>query len=529
MSRAHGAARAAGIVSLATLISRISGLVRDQVFAALFGASMVTDAFNVAFMIPNLLRDLFAEGALSAAFVPTFTDYLTNRSRQEAWKLANVVINALLVVLSLFTILIFLSAKYFVLLFAYGFIQTPGKVELTAALTRIMSPFLLMVALAAVSMGILNALGKFFVPAVAPALFNIGNILAGILLVPVFQRHGHEGILAMAVGALVGGMGQFLAQAPLLRREGFRYSPRLDLAHPGLRHMGRLMLPATLGLAAVQINLVVNRQLAASLPGDGPVSWLNYAFRLIYLPIGLFGVAVATVNLRETSLDAARNDMEGLKQTLANSLRMVMLLNIPSTVGLIVLSHPIIAMLYQRGKFTPADTAATAQALIAYSAGLFAYSCAKIFVPTFYALNDTRTPMRISMAAVALNVLLNLALIRPLGYMGLALGTSVTSWLNVALLSRQFRLKAGAFGATERLLPTFFRCTLASVGMGVVVFGAYFLIPSEWTDRSLSLIAVLVTIICAACGVYAFLCRLLGVLEIEILWKALRRKWHAAD
>ena len=524
MSRARGAARAAGIVSLATLISRISGLVREQVFAALFGAGKYTDAFNVAFLIPNLLRDLFAEGALSAAFVPTFTDYLTNRSREEAWRLANLVVNALLVTLSVLTIVIFLGAKYFVLLFAYGFTQTPGKVELTATLTRIMSPFLLLVALAAVSMGVLNARGKFFIPAVAPAVFNIGNILGGILLVPVLTRYGQEGILAMAVGALLGGAGQFLAQAPLLRREGFRYRPEIDFSHPGLRRIGRLMLPATFGLAAVQINLMVNRQLAASLPGDGPVSWLNYAFRLIYLPIGLFGVAIATVNLRETSLDAARKDMAGLKRTLANSLKMVMVLNVPSTFGLIILSHPIVQMIYQRGRFTAADTQATAHALVAYAVGLFAYSCVKIFVPTFYALNDTRTPMRISVAAVALNILFNLALIRPLGYIGLALGTSVTSWLNLLLLSWQFRRKVGPFEPGARLVETFLRCLAASAGMAAVACFAVGAVPDAWRRHTLSLAVVLLGVISLACSVYALLCALLRISEIGILWRAFGRR-----
>ncbi|MBI4457055.1 MAG: murein biosynthesis integral membrane protein MurJ [Acidobacteria bacterium] len=528
MSRRRKAARAAGIVSLATLISRLSGLVRDQVFAALFGAGKYMDAFNVAFLIPNLLRDLFAEGALSAAFVPTFTHYLTSRSREEAWRLANLVINALLVILSGFTLLIFLFSKYFVLLFAYGFTQTPGKVELTAALTRIMSPFLLMIALAAVCMGILNARDKFFVPAVSPALFNIGNILAGILLVPVFSKHGMEGIFAMAVGTLVGGLGQLLAQVPLLRRQGFHYRPKIDLSHPGLQHIGRLMVPAVFGLAAVQINLMVNRQLAASIPGDGPVSWLNYAFRLIYLPIGLFGVAIATVNLREASVDAARRDMAALKHTLANSLKMVMLLNIPSTFGLIILSHPIIAMLYQRGKFTAADTTATAHALVAYSLGLFAYSCVKIFVPTFYALNDTRTPMRISMMAVVLNIFFNVALIRPLGYIGLALGTSVTSWLNLALLTYEFRRKMGPFENRERLSTAFLRCTLASCGMAVVAFAAYYAVPAAWGNQTLPLATIVVAIICLACGVYAWLCVLLRIPEIEVLWEALRGRLSSA-
>ncbi|MBI2822831.1 MAG: murein biosynthesis integral membrane protein MurJ [Acidobacteria bacterium] len=524
MSRTRGAVRAAGTVSLATLVSRISGLVRDQVFAALFGAGMYMDAFNVAFLIPNLLRDLFAEGALSAAFVPTFTKYLSSRSRQEAWELASLVINALLVILSLFTLLILLLAKYFVLLFAYGFTQTPGKVELTATLTRIMSPFLMMVALAAVAMGVLNATGRYFVPAVAPAFFNIGNILAGILLVPVFTGYGKEGILAMAVGSLVGGAGQFLIQVPLLRRQGFRYRLKLSFSHPGLRQIGRLMLPATIGLAAVQINLVVNRQLAASLPGDGPVSWLSYAFRLIYLPIGLFGVAIATVNLRETSLDAARNDLDSLRRTLADSLKMVMVLTIPSTFGLAILSQPIIQMLYQRGRFTEADTTATAHALIAYSLGLFAYSCVKTLVPTFYALNDTRTPMRISLIAVLLNIIFNLALVRPLGYIGLALGTSLTAWINVALLSRAFYRKLGSFESRERLLSTFLRCTLASVGMSAVVLAAYRAVPSSWTGRSLALALVLAGMISLGCCVYALLCVKLRVSELEVLWKALRAR-----
>lgn len=437
-------ARAAGAVSFATLISRILGLMREMVIAKYFKV-FETDAFFAAFRIPNLLRDLFAEGALSAAFVPTFTEYKQNRSPSEAWELASIVINALVVVLSGITLLIYFGAKPLVYLLVSGYSQIPGKIELTVHLTRIMSPFLLTVALAAAVMGILNTYNRFFLPALAPAFFNVFCILAGIFLSPFMPRIGEEPIAAMAIGSLVGGLSQLFVQAPALHDCGFHYRFRLQWSHPGLKRIMSLMLPAAFGLAATQINILIDNQLASYL-GNGPVSWLNYAFRLMQLPIGLFGVAIATVNLTNVSRRIAEKDMEGLKTNITEAVKLAAFLNIPATLGLMFLRYPIVQLLYERGRFTAEHTIHTGDALLFYSIGLFAYSLVKIITPTFYALGDTRTPVKYAALVIGIKIAVNLMLIQRLGFVGLALGTSVASLLNTYLLFRAMSKRIGGFG-----------------------------------------------------------------------------------
>ena len=457
-------ARAAGSVSVATLISRILGLVREMVIAKYFTV-FATDAFFAAFRIPNLLRDLFAEGALSAAFVPTFTDYKQNRSPADAWELANIVINALAVVLSVVTLLILFGAKPLVYLLVSGYSSIPGKIELTMHLTRIMSPFLLTVALAAAVMGILNTYNRFFVPALAPAFFNVFSVLAGIFLSPLMPRIGQEPITAMAIGSLLGGLSQLLVQTPSLYGCGFRFQLRLDWRHPGLRRIMSLMLPAAFGLAATQINILIDNQLASYL-GNGPVSWLNYAFRLMQLPIGLFGVAIATVNLTNVSRRVASNDLEGLKTNLAEAVKLAAFLNIPATLGLIFLRYPIVQLLYERGRFTPEHTLHTGDALLFYTIGLYAYSLVKIVTPTFYALGDTRTPVRYAALVIGIKIAVNLMLIQKLGFMGLALGTSIASLLNTYLLFRALGKRIGGFGA-HGVVREVVKITIAGTVMGV--------------------------------------------------------------
>ncbi len=372
MSNGKSLARAAGGVSLATLISRILGLIREMVLAKYFSV-FATDAFFAAFRIPNLLRDLFAEGVLSAAFIPTFTDYSQNKSKEEAWRLANIVLNFLMVILSGFTLIVLFGARFLVYALASGFSEIPGKIDLTVHLTQIMAPFLLIVALAAAVMGILNTHGRFFIPALAPAFFNVASILAGIFFAPQMKRFGMEPITAMAIGSLVGGALQLYVQIPSLYRCGFRYERVLDWNHPGVRRIFGLMLPAMFGLAATQINIVIDNQLASYL-GDGPVSWLNYAFRLMQLPIGIFGVAIATVNLATVSKQIASNDLEGVRSNLTDALQLAAFLNIPATLGLIFLRYPIVEVLYQRGRFLPEYTVFTGDALLFYALGLYTYS-----------------------------------------------------------------------------------------------------------------------------------------------------------
>lgn len=415
------------------MASRMLGVARETVLAALFGARMEMDAFNIAFRIPNLLRDLFAEGAMSAAFVPTFTRTLTLRGRDAAWRLGNLVINALLVVTGVLVVLGIVFAEPITHAIAPQFASVPGKLELTTALTRIMLPFLTTVAVAVAMMGMLNSLHRFFIPALSPAMFNVATILCALTLVPVMTRMGLPGVTAIAIGTLLGGVGQVLLQWPFLRREGFRYRPILDFSDPDLREVLRLMGPGTIGLAAVQVNVFVNSILATS-QGEGAVSWLSYAFRLMYLPIGLFGVSIATAALPEIARHATAGDAPAMRRTISGALRMMLMLNVPATVGLIALAQPIVALLLERGRFTTLDTAATASALMFYAPGLLGYSAVKIASPTFYSLRDSRTPVIVSALSVAANLAINLALVRVLGFRGLALGTALAAMFNALAL-----------------------------------------------------------------------------------------------
>jgi len=332
-------------------------------------------------------------------------------------------------------------------LIAGGFAAVPGKLALTVTLTRIMLPFLPAVALAAAAMGMLNARGVFFLPAFAPALLNIGMIVFGLSLIPAARSIGWPVITAMAFGVALGGLLQFICQLPSLHRLGFRFRIELPTWHPGVRRVAFLMLPATIGLAATQLNIFVSQAIAASFR-EGSVSWLQYAFRLMQLPIGLFGVAVGTVSLPALSRAAARRDVPALRATLSESVRLVFLLTVPSALFLAVMARPIIALLFQHGRFHAVDTIATGDALVMYCVGLPAFAAVGIFTRAFYAQGDTRTPVRATFVAVGVNLALNLLFVGPLArlglaHRGLALATSVTAMLNLVQLAFRLRSRIG--------------------------------------------------------------------------------------
>jgi len=461
-------ARSAGVIGLATMASRLLGLAREQVLAFYFGAGNAMDAFNIAFRIPNLLRDLFAEGAMSAAFVPTFTQQLQN-GKPRAWQLGNHVVNALLAVTIPLVVLGMVFADPLVRLYAEDYAAVRGKLELTILLTRIMLPFLTLVALAAAFMGMLNALRHFFVPALAPAMFNVGTIASVLALVPVMRMAGLDPIAAAAVGALVGGAGQVLVQWPLLRREGFRYRPALDTADPALRRVAALMGPGIVGLAAVQVNLFVNSVLATG-EGTGAVSWLTFAFRIMYLPIGLFGVSIATAALPAVATHVAREDLAELRREVSRGLRMMLMLNVPATFGLVALAAPVVALLFERGRFTAADTTATAAALVFYAPGLVGYPAVKLASPVFYALRDSRTPVVVSVTTIALNVVLNVTLVRVMGYRGLALGTAIAALANAGTLFWLLRARLGGLEGAR-----------TAAALGKILLAAAAMAVSAWT------------------------------------------------
>lgn len=462
--------RSAGVIGIATMTSRVLGLVRDQALAFFFGAGDAMDAFRIAFRLPNALRDLFAEGALSAALVPTFTRALATHDRTIAWRLASNVITVLLLMSGAVVAVGMLFVEPLVRVYAEGFETVPGKIELTVHLTRIVFPFVTMVGTAAVMMAMLNALHRFFIPALSPAMFNIATIACTIVAVPLSPHFGIEPIVAIAAGTLIGGMGQILLQWPALRREGFRYRPVLDLRDPWLREIGRLMGPGVAGLAAVQVNLMVNSWLAAGL-GTGAVSWLDYAFRLMYMPIGLFGVSIATASLPTISVHATDRNDPGIRRTVSSGLRMMLMLNVPATLGLIVLATPIVRLIYERGQFTSADTAATAAALMCYGPGLIGYSAVKLVSTSFYAMGNSRIPMIASAASVAFNVTINLILVRSLGHRGIALGTAAAALLNAGLLIALLRTRLGGLDG-HRLLVACAKISIASTAMALAAYYA---------------------------------------------------------
>jgi putative peptidoglycan lipid II flippase len=476
-------ARHAGTVGAATLLSRVLGLLRDQVMAAMFGAGFASDAFNTAFRIPNLLRDLFAEGAMSASFIPTFTEYDQKRGAGEAWALGRQLMMTLLVALLGLCALGWLFTPQFMHLLAAGFASYPGKLELTQVLFRIMLPFLPFVALAAAAMGMLNARGVFGIPALAPALLNVGMIVFGLALIPVLRRFGQPPIVAMALGVVLGALLQFLVQLPALHRQGFQFRFEWPTWHPGVRRVAWLMVPATIGLAATNVNILVSNNIASHLE-QGSVTWLYCAFRVMQLPIGMFGVALATVAMPALSRAAVHRDLPEMRTTLSATMRLVLLLTVPAAVFLAVLSQPVIALLFEHGRFHADATRQTSGALIMYCIGLPCFASIGILTRTFYALGDTRTPMQASLASVALNVGLNLLLIGPLrslglAHRGLALAASLAAAANLTQLAFYLRRRIGGFEA-RRILITLVRVLAASAMVGALLWAGLHAMGDGW-------------------------------------------------
>jgi putative peptidoglycan lipid II flippase len=515
--------RSAGIVSVAVAMSRVTGLVREMVMARLFGAGFVYDAFLLGFRIPNLTRDLFAEGALSSAFVPIFTQTLSQKGRKEAAVLSNLVATALILIVGLFCVLGVIFSPALVNLLAQGFHQVPGKFELAVKMTRIMFPFLLLVALAAQAMGVLNACNRFAVPAMASTFFNIGSIAFGLALGYWLGPFlGIEPITGMAIGVVFGGALQLFWQVPSLRAEGFIFRPSFDWSHPGLRTIIRLMGPAILGNAAVQINVMVNTNFASRIPGNGPVSWLGYAFRFMQLPLGLFGVAIASATLPSISRSAGAGNFEEFRRTLSRSLGMVFLLTLPSSIGLMVLGNTMIGAIYQGGKFNGYDTEQTALALSCYAVGLAGYSALKVLNPAFYALHDARTPMIVSLVSIGVNYITASLLLRStnLSHAGLALSTSAVAIFGSVALFAILRSRIGGVHG-RNLASSIWRITLASAVMGGVVLLSSRCIQAWLGIARLGRLVDLAISIPVGLFVFYGACRMLRVTELDLATRAL--------
>ena len=510
-------ASSAGTVSAATAFSRILGLVREQVVAFFFGAGMATDAFVAAFRIPNLLRDLFAEGALSSAFVPVFKERIIKNGHAEAFRLANLTISALLLIVGGVVALGIITTPAIVYATAKGFTSDPVKFMLTVNLTRIMFIYLLMVSISAVIMGILNSVGRFGVPALSPALFNIGMILAPLLLNEYFDMP----IYTLALGVIVGGIGQLVFQLPSLYRIGFRFRFILDFADAGIKRIIRLISPMILGLSASRLNILIST-LLASLLAEGAMSYLNYAYRLMHFPLGVFGVAVGTVTLPKVSDDAARNDMNKLVKTFREAIGLTMFLVIPSAIYLAGYGEDLVRLIYQRGAFGPEATAETARALYFYSIGLVGFAGVRVAAPVFYALDDARRPMFYSILSVAANIVLNFAFIPLWGFAGLAAANSVAGLLNLFLLVGNMRKKISGINYLYILIPTI-KIILGSIAALLIIKA----INIDYFISSGNIIGKILTVGIQVVGmslIYIVLMWLLKVDEVKKILSLLRLK-----
>jgi len=517
MNEKEHVTRAAGIVGFFTFLSRALGLARDILIANFFGSGMAADAFFVAFRIPNLLRRLFAEGSFSVAFIPVFTEYLQTRSEEEAFLLARVVSTFLVLILTGITILGIVFSPLIVRIIAPGFESMGEKYALTVLLTRIMFPYIFFVSVVALFMGILNSLKHFGAPAAAPVFLNL-SMIAGLLFLAPYMRTPTVGL---AIGVVVGGVIQVALQIPFLMEKGLSFVPKWNPNHPALKRIGVLMLPTVFGSAIYQVNQLVGT-LLASLLREGSVSYLYYADRLVQFPLGVFAIAISTAVLPSLSREAAQRDLDGLKETLSHALRLTMFITIPAMIGLIVLREPIIRLLFQRGAFDAFTTIMTAQALLFYSLGLWAFAALRVFVSAFYSLQDTKTPVKVAVVAMLANIGLCLALMGPLKHGGLALALSLASTLQLCILILLLRKKLGGIEGRV-VVGSMARSFLSSLVMGVCI---YFIASRVFVDHSsqgvFGLATGLLVAIAAGVIVYAISAKVLGSKELTSVLRALK-------
>jgi putative peptidoglycan lipid II flippase len=518
--------RAAGVVALAVVCSRFLGLARDQICAALFGSSGAMDAFTAAFRIPNLLRDLFAEGALSTAFVTVFSKTIAVSGNESAWRLANKVATMAIVVLSVICVLGIVYSPQLVATLAPGF--EPHKAALTVTLTRIMFPFILLVSLAALLMGMLNAKNVFGLPAMASSFFNIGSICGGVLLGYWLDPHfGARALIGLAVGTLFGGFLQLAVQVPPAQRVGYHFRPDFSWRDPGVNAILALMGPSVIAAATTQVNVLINSMFASTL-GDGPIWWLQIAFRLMQLPLGLFGVALGTVSLPLLSRLVASGQMDGFRNELSRGMRLAFLLTVPSTIGLMMLAGPIISVLFQHGRFTATDTVQAAGALQFYAIGLAGYAALKILVNAFYALDRRKTPMIVSFIAVVLNLAFNWLFTFRLGWghRGLAFSTGLVATCNFLVLYGLMRRNLGRL-ESRRMLSMLGKVLVASAALAVVCWGAGHWLLGQWpTQAFLTKLTWLLLTVVVGATVYLSCGMALRIEELQDVIAALRRRVH---
>jgi len=503
--------KAAGQISLATTGSRVLGFVRDILLAKIFGATGFTDAFFIAYRIPNLFRELFAEGSMSAAFVPVFTETLSLEGKDEAKKLASSALAFLLSVISIICFLGILLAPYIVSGIAPGFIKSPEKFSLTVKLTRVMFPFLFFISLAALAKGILNAMKSFLVPALAPILLNLSIITAAIFVAPLFVVP----LVAIGLAVSIGGALQVAIQLPDLIKKGFIIKPVFTKYHPGLKKILRLMLPAIGGMGVAQINIFISTIFVSFLAG-GAATYLYYAMRFVHLPIGIFGVAMATAVLPSLSEHAAKGDNDALRSTFSFSLRILFFMTLPAMAGLIILAEPLISVLLQRGEFSARATADTAYALVFYSTGLWAFVGVRIVASTFYSMQDTKTPVKVAALAVIVNIIFSFLLMGPMRHAGLAFANSIASAVNFTVLLVLLRRKLGRVDG-RAITRSFIKMFIASLIMGTI--GLLTMQAFIWSESSgiFQKVATLAGVIALCVVVYILIMHLMKSEELKYL------------
>lgn len=512
--------RAASLMSVATFISRILGYVKDMILAFYFGATGISDSFFAAFRITNFLRELFAEGSMSAAFIPVLTEHRVQKGEEEAKELVKITFSFILVVASFICVLGILFAPTIVTLITPGFLNSPEKFSLTVLLTRIMLPFLLFISFAAVLMGALNTKRVFFIPALAPAMLNITIIIAIVSLVSFFNQP----IIVVAIGVAVGGFIQFVFQLPSFYKSGYRLGFVPKFRHPGLKRMAVLLLPATLALAVNQVYIIVSTILASFLP-QGSITYLYYSMRLMQFPIGIFGVSMGIATLTTLSRHAAKGDFDKLREDFSFALRLLFFISIPAMAGLISLREPIVNLLFQRGTFDYAATQATAEALMFFSLGIWATGGVKILTVTFYSMQDTKTPVKIAAVGVATNLILCLILMEPLKHSGIALAYALAFSMNFILLFLFLRRKLKGIDG-RNILSSFIKSAFAASLMGIVA--RFLLRGGLWQIHGHALIkaiylsgTILIFIL-----LYCILSYLLKSEELIFLIKLLKQKFR---
>jgi len=509
--------QAAGAVGGMTLISRLFGFLRDLVIAMQFGATTAADAFFVAFRIPNIQRKILGEGAVNAAFIPIFSEIRNRKGDQEAWKMAANLFNILLTVLITSSLALALFAPFVIMIFAPGFIATPDKYDLTILLTQWMAPYLIFIGLAVFCMGILNTYNIFALPAISPALLNISMIAGALIISPKLE----EPVLGLAIGVLAGGFLQFIIQFPVIVQRGFKFIPSINWNQSEIIRISKLMIPAVLGLAVYELNMLIDTLLASMLP-EGSISYLYYGNRLVQLPLGVFGVAIGIAILPILSNQVANKNFTEMITTISFGIRLILFITIPATLGLIILRYPIVSTLWERGEFSSITTEGTSIALLYYSVGLCAYCGIKVIVPAFYSLQDTKTPAKVGVFSMLLNIILNLILMGPLKHGGLALATSIAALFNVIILIYFLRKRLGLMGG-RKILSSTIKLLLASGIMAIVVY----FFNAAFYDHSASLaskLLVLSTDIVIGVILYGLLSRIIQNEELIFIVQLARKR-----